>query len=172
MSAPGSAGREGSSAVAGGLVSMALLGLLAWATRAPVLTPPLGATALLCFQSPTAPASSPRSVVCGHALGLLCGWLALLATGTLGQPATLTELSLARVIGVALALAATMLLMNAWNCLHPPAGATPLVVALGLLQEPIELAALMGGAIVVAGFALAWHRARGVDYPFWSPRRP
>ena len=41
--------------------------------------------------------------------------------------------------------------MQACGCLHPPAGATTLVVA---------------------ACALVLHRLRGVDYPVWSPRAP
>lgn len=155
----------------GGFLAMTLLGLLAWALHAPLLTPPLGATALLCFQLPLVPASSPRSVAYGHALGLICGWLALLATGTLGQPAALSAVPVSRVVAAGLALAVSMVLMNAWDCVHPPAGATTLVVALGLLQSPLDLLALLAGAVVVALAAAVWHRLRGVDYPFWSPRR-
>jgi len=154
----------------GGLLSMGVVGLLAWATGAPVLAPPLGATALLCFQLPLVPASSPRHVFCGHALGMLCGWLALWVTGGLGQPAALAGLGLPGVLAASLALGATMLVMGACRCVHPPAGATTLVVSLGLLQQPLDLAALLGGGLAVAAIAQAFHRLRGVDYPLWSPR--
>lgn len=154
----------------GGALSMALVGALAWWTRAPCLAPPLGATALLCMHLPRAPTSSPRNIAGGHAIGMLCGWLALWTTGTLGQPGVLAALSLSSAVAAALALGATMLLMQACGCLHPPAGATTLVVSLGLLQDPADLAALLAGALVVAACALVLHRLRGVDYPVWSPR--
>lgn len=156
----------------GGLLSMAVVGLLAWGTRAPCLAPPLGATALLCFQLPLVPGSSPRYIACGHALGLLCGYLALWATGALGHPTALVGLALPNVVAASLALGSTMLLMSACKCVHPPAGATTLVVSLGMLQTPIEMSALLAGALVVAGTALICHRLRGVPYPVWSPRDP
>lgn len=154
----------------GGALAMALVGLLAWGTRSPFLAPPLGATALLCFQLPMVPSSSPRNVTCGHAIGLLCGWLALWSTGALELPTTLSTLGLPNVVAVALALGSTMLLMNACKCVHPPAGASTLVVSLGLLKQPLDVAALCVGGMAVALIAFVFHRLRGVDYPFWAPR--
>jgi CBS-domain-containing membrane protein len=54
---------------------------------------------------------------------------------------------------------------------HPPAGATTLIVSLGILREPSQLAVLMLAVVllVVQGFVI--NRLAGLDYPWWSPRR-
>jgi CBS-domain-containing membrane protein len=53
---------------------------------------------------------------------------------------------------------------------HPPAGATTLIVSLGLVTTIPKLGVLMLGVLllVVQGFAI--NRLAGVPYPLWSPR--
>jgi CBS-domain-containing membrane protein len=53
---------------------------------------------------------------------------------------------------------------------HPPAGATTLIVSLGILREPWQLGVLMVGValLVVQGFVI--NRVAGIDYPAWAPR--
>jgi CBS-domain-containing membrane protein len=53
---------------------------------------------------------------------------------------------------------------------HPPAGATTLIVSLGLITSIPKLVVLMLAVLllVIQGFAI--NRAAGVPYPIWSPR--
>jgi len=53
---------------------------------------------------------------------------------------------------------------------HPPAGATTLIVSLGILREPWQLAVLMLAVVllVIQGFVI--NRLAGIPYPLWSPR--
>ena len=53
---------------------------------------------------------------------------------------------------------------------HPPAGATTLIVSLGILREPWQLAVLMLAValLVVQGFVI--NRLAGIDYPVWAAR--
>ena len=53
---------------------------------------------------------------------------------------------------------------------HPPAGATTLIVSLGILREPWQLGVLMLAVVllVVQGFVI--NRLAGIPYPLWSPR--
>jgi CBS domain-containing membrane protein len=53
---------------------------------------------------------------------------------------------------------------------HSPAGATTLIVSLGLLTELDQLGVLMLGVLflLVQGFVI--NRLAGIDYPIWSPR--
>lgn len=71
---------------AAGFVAIATLALLAMLLKAPFVPPPLGATAILFLYSPTLPTASPRSALCGHAIGILCGYGALVATGLQHAP--------------------------------------------------------------------------------------
>jgi CBS domain-containing membrane protein len=53
---------------------------------------------------------------------------------------------------------------------HPPAGATTLIVSLGLLTTLPEIGVLMLGVILllVQGFTI--NRLAGIPYPLWLPR--
>jgi CBS-domain-containing membrane protein len=54
---------------------------------------------------------------------------------------------------------------------HPPAGATTLIISLGLLREPWQLCVLMVAVVlmVVQGYVI--NRLAGLDYPRWAPVR-
>src|SRR5215475_11011631 len=90
-----------------GFISIAILCGLAMVFQTPFIFPSLGATAFLLFFTPTTPAASPRNALCGHALGIVCGFGALLLTRLAhAGPAVMTQLSWSRVVAAALSLAA------------------------------------------------------------------
>ena len=64
-----------------GFVTIGVLALLALVSRNPFVFPSLGPTAYLLFFSPLAKASSPRSTIFGHAIGLISGYAAFVVTG-------------------------------------------------------------------------------------------
>ena len=76
----------------------------------------------------------------------------------------------ARIGAAALSLALTGAVLLLLRASHPPAGATVLIVSLGLLPKPSEMAMIMVGVVIltVAGWAL--NRAFGVPVPLWSNR--
>ena len=53
---------------------------------------------------------------------------------------------------------------------HPPAGATTLIVSLGLIQQPWQLVVLMVAVFLLTGQAFVINRLAGVNYPAWAPR--
>lgn len=60
-----------------GFITIAVLALLALVSRSPFVFPSLGPTAYLLFVAPLGRTSSPRNTICGHAIGLICGYAAL-----------------------------------------------------------------------------------------------
>lgn len=82
-----------------------------------------------------------------------------------------TEVTGGRVGAAALSLGLTSGAMVWARLPHPPAGATTLIVSLGILREPEQLAVLMLAValLVVQGFVI--NRLAGIPYPVWSPRR-
>lgn len=137
--------------------------------RAPMIFPSLGPTAFLFFYTPLAPAASPRNTVIGHAIGAAAGWVSLATLGLLDDgPALATGVSWAYVIAASAALALTASLMALLNAPHPPAGATTLIVALGLLTQVEELLILMAAVVLLTLQAFAINRAAGLPYPKWS----
>jgi CBS domain-containing membrane protein len=154
-----------------GLVSIALMSFAALLTNQPFIFPSLGPTAFLLFYMPTQPAASPRNTICGHLIGAASGYVALAAFGLLDAgPALVIGVSWARVGAAALSLALTSGVMVWLRVPHPPAGATTLIVSLGLITTAPKLGVLMLGVflLVLQGFAI--NRLAGVPYPFWAPR--
>lgn len=150
-------------------LSIGLLAVIAVVTREPFVFPSLGPTAFLIFFAATAPGSSPRNVVSGHLIGVLCGYAALLIFGLTAVAPDLEDLNWRQVGSVTLALCATSALMIWFGVPHAPACATTLIVALGLMRTPAELAILMLAVVLVTALGWIVNRAVGVDYPIWAP---
>jgi CBS-domain-containing membrane protein len=157
-----------------GFITIALLTALAMVSRTPFIFPSLGPTAFMFFFSPTAAAARPRNALFGHALGILCGYGALWITGLQGAPSTLAEgINEPRVLAAALSLSGTAAAMILFRVAHPPAGATTLIVSLGLITEPKYLLIVEVAVALLTLQALLINRLAGLDYPLWSgPRHP
>lgn len=141
--------------------------------KAPFIFPPLGATAILFLYSPPLPTASPRSAICGHGIAILCGYGALLLTGLQHAPAaTVVGVDGARIAATGLALATTAALMILLRVVHPPAGATALMVSLGIITTPYQLPILELAVVVLAVQAIIINRIAGIEYPLWAPRIP
>ena len=151
-----------------GFVTIALLALLGEVTGSPFVFPSLGPTAYLLFFSPLEKSSSPRNAILEHAIGLLCGYGAFWITGmhVLGQP-PVEGVYWTRVLAAALALAATGMLMVVFSVSHPPAGATTLIVALGILARPWYLVVIEAAVVLLTLQAWALNNPAGLDYPLW-----
>ena len=151
-----------------GFATIGLLGLLALVTGSPFVFPSLGPTAYLFFFSPLAEASSPRNAILGHAIGLICGYAAFVVTSGFGPTfAAHGEVHLPRVMAAALALSATGALMALFRVSHPPAGATTLIVALGIISQPRELIVIEIAVILLTAQAFVINRIAGIHYPLW-----
>ncbi|RJL30163.1 HPP family protein [Bailinhaonella thermotolerans] len=149
-------------------IALALMALIAWATHKPFLFPSLGPTAFLLFFSPLTAASSPRNTLCGHLVGVLAGWLGLTLTGLQDDPPDLEHVTGPRILAAAIALGLTCGLMPLLRAAHPPAGATTLIVALGLLRTPADLAVMMFAVAIITLQGVLINRLAGVRYPLWS----
>lgn len=153
-----------------GCISIGLMSALAVITHSPFIFPSLGPTAFLFFSAPTAPAASPRNTLIGHAIGAGAGYLSLVATGlTMAGPALQVGVTWTRVIAAALSLGLTAGLMMLFRVPHAPAGATTLIVSLGLLRQPWQLVLLMGAVVLLTLQALVVNRLIGIPYPLWNP---
>jgi CBS-domain-containing membrane protein len=77
----------------------------------------------------------------------------------------------ARLLAAALSLSATGALMAFLRISHPPAGATTLIVSLGIISQPKELVIIEVAVILLTVQAFAINRLAGIPYPVWSKRR-
>ena len=145
---------------------------LALITHSPFVFPSLGPTAFLFFYTPTAPSASPRNTIVGHAIGVLAGYFSLVVAGlTMAGPALTVGVTWPRVIAAALSLGLTAGLMVLLKSPHPPAGATTLIISLGILTKPLQLILLMVAVVLLTLQAIVINRLAGIPYPLWNPNR-
>lgn len=88
---------------------------------------------------------------------------------TTAAPALDTAVTVPRIGAAALSLALTSGLTAWWRVPHPPAGATTLIVSLGILREPSQLAVLMAAVLLLTVQGYVINRLAGVPYPRWRP---
>jgi CBS-domain-containing membrane protein len=133
----------------------------------------LGPTAFLLFSTPLVPTACPRNTLAGHAIGAAAGYLALVVFGLQdAAPALTTGVTASRVGAAAISLGLTAGVMVWCRVPHPPAGATTLIVSLGILHEPWQLAVLMLAVFLLVLQGLAINRLAGIPYPLWRPPPP
>jgi CBS-domain-containing membrane protein len=165
------AGRLGGGAYAFALclVALAGVGLVGLLLHQPSLFPSLGPTVMLFFESPTQKAAAPRNALAGHGVAILAGAACLLLFGLAEHPPVLQEgVTGARIGAAALSVALTALVLKLLGTPHPPAGATTLIVSLGLLTSPAQLLAIAVGVLLVTVLSVALNRLLGVRQPLWS----
>jgi hypothetical protein len=152
-------GRPGAAAYAAilCLVVLAITGAVGLALKQPWLFPSLGPTVMLFFESPEQASSRPVNTLVGHAVGLLAGAACFYALGLAGQPpAPVGGLNGAYLVAGVLSVAITTLVLTLLRLPHPPAGATTLIVSLGILTTLPQLLSMAGAIVLVtvAGWGL------------------
>jgi len=153
-----------------GFISIAIMSIIAMWSKNPFVFPSLGPTAFLFFFSPKLPASHPRNAFIGHALGIFAGWFSLIIFGLLDDQSVLTgEFTWQRAMAAGLSLGLTCGLMAIFESPHPPAGATTLIVSLGLVHTYFGFFCMMFAVVLLNIQALVINRAAGIDYPIWNP---
>lgn len=154
-----------------GVIAIGAMAAVALITGEPFVFPSLGPTAFLLFYTPMLPASSPRNTILGHLIGATAGYLSLVVFGlTDAVPALASEVTAGRVGAAALSLGLTSGAMVWARVPHPPAGATTLIVSLGILREPEQLAVLMVAVCLLVAQGWIINRLAGIPYPAWRPK--
>jgi len=154
-----------------GFVTIALLAAVAMISHTPFVFPSLGPTAILLFVTPLSPTASPRNTLYGHAIGILCGYGSLLIMGLAkAPPALVAGIDSRRVFAVALSLALTSGLLVLLKSAHPPAGATTLIISLGIVTNLFYLCVIEIAVLVLIVQAILINRLAGLNYPLWARR--
>lgn len=132
------------------LVVIALVGTIGLVSQLPWLFPSLGPTVMLFFESPRQPASRPLNTLVGHGVGILVGIGCLSMFGLFGHPAaTIAGLDSRYLFSGALSVAVTTLILTLIKLPHPPAGASTLIVSLGILSTPPQLFSMVGAVVFI-----------------------
>lgn len=157
----------------GSFLGVAVCAGLAWLTKEPLIFPSLGPTAFLAFADPPTRAGSPRNIILGHGIALVIGFVCLVVFGLRDVgPALAVGVSTTRVLAAATSVGTTGLLLHVLRAPHAPAGATTLIVSLGLLRTPRQLAAMAVAVLVMTVVTLLVHRLLRVDSPWWGEPDP
>lgn len=126
------------------------LGLLALILKHPLIFPSLGPTAFLLATNPAAKIASGKNTIFGHLIGVVCGYAALVIFGLTTTPAIIISgISIHFVLAAALSIALTSALMILFSVEHPPAGATTLIISLGILHTIPNITVLMIAVILL-----------------------
>lgn len=128
---------------AGGFLGIFILSFLGQFTELPWVMAPFGASCVLLFVTPMSPFSQPRNILGGY---LTAATIGLVALYTLGD--SLFVLSFA--VGI------TIVVMQLLRVVHPPAGATPLIIILagkGEVGFDFLLTPVLIGSLVLIALA-------------------
>ena len=124
-------GRERLRVVVGALIGILITAFLSHLGGSTLLASswliaPIGASAVLVFGMPASPMAQPWPVVGGNTISAFAGVAAVHLAYWLGSPE----------LAAAFAVASAVALMLALRCLHPPGGATALMIVLGGIADP------------------------------------
>lgn len=146
--------RVGTSLYAGLLFTV--LGTIAWVSGQPFIFPSLGPSAFILAFDRQSERTGRYRIVGSHLIGGVAGFLAwtLIAAGS-SLTATPPALS---VEGFRLAASATVsIMLTSWamittDTIHAPACATTLIVSLGLLSTPTQVAIIAASVFILVEF--------------------
>ena len=114
-------------------------------TAYPMAAIPFATSIVLVISQPDAVPAQPRALIGGHLVSALVGLLVLAVAGP-------------GAVAAAFAVGLAVLAMMLTDTLHPPAGINPLLVVAGNLPWSFMVAPVLVGALMLAAFALVWHR--------------
>ncbi|WP_330632638.1 HPP family protein [Halocatena halophila] len=130
------------------------VGAIAWVSGEPFVFPSLGPTAfVLATQFDDRPLA--QTIVGSHTIGVVAGILAWLifaqgmTISTVGTAGSIASGGF--VVGAVVSVIVTTIGMETISMVHPPACATTLIVSLGLLTAPSELAIVVVSVVVLVG---------------------
>ncbi|MEJ2898591.1 HPP family protein [Acinetobacter sp. NS-4] len=101
----------------GGTISIFLLLLLTKLTGNLYIMAPFGATCVILYAVSQSPLAQPRNVIFGHFISAFIGLFFL-------------KFFPDSILTIALSVGCAIALMQVFKCVHPPAGANPLVILL------------------------------------------
>jgi len=116
------------------------------------LAAPLGASAVLVFAVPASPLAQPWAVIGGNVLSALVG---------AACAALILDPAWAGAAAVALAIA----LMFSLRCLHPPGGATALLVAMSAANWRFAFFPMLVNSVLLVAGGILYNTATGRRYP-------
>ena len=140
----------------GAFIAIATTGYSSAIAHSPMLIAPFGATCVLAFAVPDSPLAQPRNIIGGHCLATIVG---LTCLHLFGNDAWVMALAVATAIGC----------MQLTHTLHPPAGATPLVIFMTGASWQFFFRPVLTGSLLLVLCAVVFNNlASDRSYPkYW-----
>lgn len=137
----------------GGALAVGGMEVAAHLGETPLALIPFATSIVLVLGLPDSDAAQPRALVGGHVISTAVGLLMLALFGR-SEPAAAAAVGLA------------MVAMRTTRTMHPPAAINPIIVVMEAMQPGFLLAPVLVGALLLAGYAWAWHNlARPRSWP-------
>lgn len=114
---PTSSKLEALRSLIGGTISILILLLLGKWSHNLLIMAPFGATCVLLYAASQSPLAQPRNIIFGHFISAFIGLLFLKFFGI-------------SIFTIALSVGCAIAVMQLLRCVHPPAGANPLLILL------------------------------------------
>lgn len=128
----------------------AVLAIPAWLLHAPFLAPPLGASIYVCVRARNLPPAAPHRIVISHLVAVLCGNLSRFLFDVHQSGFAGDVVGMPSFFAAVVAIAMTGLVLEFVDAFHPPAAATTLVVAYGLVDGFIPESYIVLAAVLLA----------------------
>ncbi len=129
---------------------LSTLGTIALVLQQPFVFPSLGPTAFLLATKPNAEITSAKNTIFGHLVGAICGYISLVFFGLTNTPAMIVSgISIQFILAAVFSIALTSFFMILFSVEHPPAGATTLIISLGILHTIPDITVLMVAVILL-----------------------
>lgn len=150
----------------------ALLCAVAVLASEPFVVPSVGPTIFIIVGFPLSEQAHPRNILFANAATIIAGVIGLALFGLIDVPPDLTDLtwtrSAALIVAVALGIGGIIVL----RALHVPAVATAMIIAAGLLKDPLDWFSVFVGVLVVTVAGVAINRACGKPQALWWRPQP
>lgn len=145
------------------LALIAIIGELSFIFRAPLLFAAIGPTTIAVVSRPSMKQNRPISIISAHYFGMAVALSLLFLFHLYGAPSALiVGFTQTRVLVAALAIGITAVFEEETPLYHPPAAATTLLVALGIMASPLSLLSIVVGIALTAMGAML--------YEYFSPK--
>ena len=150
----------------------ALLCAVAVLASEPFVVPSVGPTIFIIVGFPLSEQAHPRNILFANAATIIAGVIGLALFGLIDVPPDLTDLtwtrSAALIVAVALGIGGIIVL----RALHVPAVATAMIIAAGLLKDPLDWFSVFVGVLIVTVAGVAINRACGKPQALWWRPQP
>lgn len=139
------------------MLQFVVLGIIAWATGRPFIFPSLGPSAYLMATGEVDRAEGGYHIIGGHTVAVITGMIAYhpIAAGIASpdvfgaDPAAFSPDVLLLAISATIGMVLCTIAMLVVKTNHPAACATVLIVALGIMADPLDGAIIIGAVIVL-----------------------